>query len=254
MNRIKISPLANLVTACNNDLQTQEPTTSSLDGFHENASRAAEDCSVFVPMHYEASYSYPLIVWLHSNGDDSQQLHRVMPSASIRNYIGVAPQSLNGDTHRGFFWDQTPVTIDQAHASVMTAIDHASVRFNVSQQKIFVAGFGAGGEMAYRVAFERPEIFAGVISINGQLPAGHNPLADLSQCRDLPVFWAHCRESVEFLQSDLCDQLKLLHIAGFAVTLRQYPVGDQLFSHALSDMDGWIMEVIQSMPGTNIIR
>lgn len=205
-------------------------------------------------MHYESNYSYPLIVWLHSNGDDSQQLHRVLPSASIRNHVGVAPQAPEGDAHRGFFWDQTPDTIDRANASVMTAIDHASVRFNISQQKIFVAGFGAGGKMAFRVAFERPEIFAGVISINGQLPAGHTPLADLSQCRELPVFWAHCRQSVEFLQDDLCDQLKLLHIAGFSVTLRQYPVGDQLFAHALSDMNSWIMEVIQSLPGANIIR
>jgi phospholipase/carboxylesterase len=223
-------------------------------GFHKTAPRAADECSVFVPVHYEANYSYPLIVWLHSNGDDSLQLHRVMPSVSIRNYIGVAPQAPAGDTQRGFFWDQTPATIESAHASVMMAIDHASVRFNISQPRIFVAGFGAGGEMAFRIAFQRPELFAGVISINGPLPVGHAPLADLSLCRDLPVFWAHCRQSIEFLQDDLCKQLKLLHVAGFSVTLRQYPVGDQLFAHTLSDMDRWIMEAIQTMPGANIIR
>ena len=178
----------------------------------------------------------------------------MMPSASIRNYVGVAPQAPEGDTRRGFYWDQRAGSIETAHASVLASIDHASIRFNISQQKIFVAGFGAGGEMAFRIAFERPELFAGVISINGQLPAGHTPLADLSQCRDLPVFWAHCRQSVEFLQDDLCDQLKLLHVAGFAVTLRQYPSGDQLSANTLSDMNDWIMEVMQSMPGTNIIR
>lgn len=249
MNRIKISPLA---TASN--IQTHENPGTSFDQFEKTALRCAEDCSVFVPMHYESGHSYPLIVWLHDNGDDTQQLQRVMPYASLRNYVGIAPQASEGDVHRGYCWRQDSSGIDHAHESVMSAIDHASLRFNINQQRIFLAGFGGGGEMAYRVAFERPDLFAGVISINGQVPSGDSPLAGLSDCRELPVFWAHCRQSVEFLQEELCEQLKLLYVAGFAVTLRQYPAIDQLSSLTLSDMNDWIMTVLQSQPDSNIIR
>ena len=62
----------------------------------------------------------------------------------------------------------------------MSAIDHAALRFNIDHQRVFLAGFGGGGEMAFRVAFERPDLFAGVISINGQVPSGDSPLAGLS--------------------------------------------------------------------------
>lgn len=46
--------------------------------------------SLFGPLHYEANYAYPLIVWLHGPGDDEHQLRRIMPAISLRNYVAVA--------------------------------------------------------------------------------------------------------------------------------------------------------------------
>ena len=251
MNRIKISPLA---TASSSGLQIQETIPSSLDYFEKIATGCSTDFSFFVPMHYEKNHSYPLVVWLHSNGDDSEQLQRMMPATSLRNYVGVAPQACYGDHHRGFYWQQDSESINHAHESVMAAIDHASIRFKVASDRVFLTGFGAGGEMAFRVALQRPDVFAGVISINGQLPKSQTPLRGLQKCRDLPVFWAHHRQSVDFLQEDLCDQLKLLHVGGFCVTLRQYPIGDELSLDTLPDVDDWIMEILQSRTNANIIR
>ena len=45
--------------------------------------------SVFVPLHYEANYSYPLLVWLHGPGDDERQLKKIMPLISMRRYPGL---------------------------------------------------------------------------------------------------------------------------------------------------------------------
>jgi phospholipase/carboxylesterase len=100
--------------------------------------------------------------------------------------------------------------------------------------------------MAFRLAFERPELFAGVMSVNGPLPRDQAPLRDWSKCREIPVFWAHDRNSDAFDQDQLCRQLRLLHIAGFSVTLRQYPCEDLLCSRALADANHWIMEMIAS--------
>ena len=247
MNRIKISPLA---TASS---ETKQPKISeSLPSLEQlrKFQTAPDDHALFVPMHYEKKYAYPLLVWLHSNGDDSSQLLRVMPHTSIRNFLAIAPQAPYGNSHIGFHWEQVEDCIEDAQQGVMRAIDHVSMRFNIAPHRIFLAGAGAGATMAFRVAFQRPELFAGVVSLHGPLPEGGTPLADWSRARNLPVFWAHGRHSVDFDQEQLCRQLRLLHIAGFSVTLRQYPTSDELTPKCFSDVNHWVMEQIDTAIGT----
>lgn len=243
MNRIKISPLA---TAATCPQPTDLGSSLSLDCFDKLMNRPDDDFSLFVPMHYEKNYAYPLIVWLHGNGEKSTQIQKIMPQTSMRNYAGIAPQAPVGNFEVGYFWDEDPDSIDQGHDSVMAAIDSACLRLNVASRRIYIAGSGAGGTMAFRIALERPDVFAGVISINGPVPTNEKPLGRWSQCRELPVFWAHSRRSKEFDQEQLCEQLRLLHIAGFSVNLRQYPSDECLTTKTLSDMNEWIMEMISS--------
>ena len=246
MNRIKISPLA---SASLNKAASSQDAKLAHDTAPENIlgfSESSPDCSLFVPLHYAKNYAYPLVVWLHDDGSTSEQIQNVMPSLSLRNYAAVAPQSLVGDSAKGFYWEQTRSCIEATHASVASAIDRAMMRFNIASNRIFIGGFGAAGTMAYRIAFEKPELFAGLISINGPIPESYNPLGDWKNCRHLELFWAHCRNSVTFDQSKLCEQLRLLHIAGFSVTLRQYPGDDQLVDSMLSDVNRWIMDMIQT--------
>lgn len=241
MNRIKISPLATV--APNEKIEASHKSSFLSDKL---AKRADEDWFSFVPMHYEKNYAYPLIVWLHPDGKKPNEIQRVIPQASIRNYVGIAPQAPVGNFQAGYYWEQEADTIDMAYQSVMSAIDHATARFNVNPERIFIAGCGSGGTMAFRIGLERPELFAGVVSINGPMPVARKPLGLWSQCREVPVFWAHSRKSSEFSQEQLCEQLRLLHIAGFSVTLRQYPSDDCLGTKTMSDMNNWIMEMIQT--------
>jgi phospholipase/carboxylesterase len=243
MNRIKISPLATSNKNSPGFETTDKQSILQLD----KLTNRSDEFSLFVPMHYEKNYSYPLIVWLHSDGEASSEVHRILPQASMRNFVGVAPQSPIGNFEAGYYWEQEPDTIEMAHDSVLAAIDSASERFNINANRIFIAGAGTGGTMAFRIAFERPELFAGVMSINGPIPDGQKPLQQWSESRNLPVFWAHSRQDEEFAQDTLCQQLRLLHIAGFSVTLRQYPSDDCLNPKTLSDMNKWVMETIDSV-------
>ncbi len=235
MNRIKMGPLA---TA---PVEHEEPNLEI-----PRPSLQVSDPALFHPMHYESGYSYPLIVWLHSNGDDQRQLARILPEISLRNYVGVGPEALVGNERSGFVWDQSPPSIDHSIQAVCDAIDYARMTLNVNSERIFLAGYGAGGTMAYRVGLEIPDVVTGIVSLNGPMPNDLTPLRDWMRCRELPVFWGHCRESLAFAEEMLCDQLKLLHVAGFDVTLRQYPNGDELPTQMLSDLDSWIMEMIQT--------
>lgn len=197
---------------------------------------------LMLPLHLEPNYSYPLIVWLHSAGDDASQLLRVMPSVSLRNYCGVAPQGPQGCDARGYYWPQDPRGIEDSQRAVCEAIDYASMKVAVASHRIYLAGYGAGGTMAFRLALRLVDRVAGCISLNGPLPAGFNPLGDLKRCRQMPLLWIHCQKSAEFREDSLCEQLKLLHIGGFNVTVRQYPFGDELPELALRDTNRWIME------------
>lgn len=205
-----------------------------------------EEFTTFVPLHYEKNYSYPLIVWLHSDGKDGNELNEILPHVSVRNFVGIAPKAPVGNFEAGYFWEQEADTIDFTHDLISSALDSAKNRFNINRHRVFLAGAGAGGTMAYRIGLERPELFAGVISLNGPLPKEERPLMHWNTCRDLPVFWAHSRQSGDFPQSLLCEQLRLLHIAGFSVTLRQYPGEKCLHKKTLGDLNRWIMEMFSS--------
>ena len=246
MNRIKISPLATVSSSQTKDSPNRNDSLSSHFNFDKITKLPDVDFFSFVPIHYEKNYAYPLIVWLHPDGEKPDAIQHVIPQASIRNFVGIAPQAPVGNVQTGYYWEQELETIDLAHDSVTAAIDHATARFNIDPNRIFIAGCGSGGTMAFRIGLERPDLFAGVVSINGPMPVDQKPLGQWSSCRELPVFWAHSRKSQDFGQEELCDQLRLLHIAGFSVTLRQYPNDDCLGTKTLSDMNNWIIEMIQT--------
>ncbi len=253
MNRIKISPLAAFPakpinpSASIKSAPSKTKIATELESVFECQKHpSATDSCLFVPLHYEKNYEYPLLVWLHNNGDDPQQIHRVMPQLSLRNFVAVAPQAALGDHHCGYYWDQDPSSIDYAADAVLESIDLARLRTNINSKRIFIGGFGAAGTMAFRVALTHPDLFSGIASINGPLPEGSAPLGRWGSSRNVEVFWSHCRKSQEFEQTQLCEQLRLLHIAGFSVTLRQYPGADELTAATLADLNSWIMQMFNT--------
>jgi phospholipase/carboxylesterase len=205
-------------------------------------SRPSEPLSLFAPLHYEANYAYPLLVWLHSAGGDERQLARVMPLVSMRNYVGLAVRGPVAAPRRGFAWPQTTEAIDAAEQRILESIDKACERYHVHRQRVYLAGYESGGTMAYRVALRNPARFAAAVSIGGSFPQGNMPLARLTQLRKFPLLLAHCRDSQNYPVDRVCEELRLFHAAGLAVTLRQYPCGDELTTQMLHDLDVWLME------------
>ena len=215
MNRINLGPLATMSSASRSALDIESRTTRPTMSLCEH--------SVFIPLHYEKNYAYPLIVWLHDQGTDEAQLSQIMSVLSLRNYVAAGPRGSESCPGGGFGWLQCASSIEKAGSAIRGAIDDACRQFNISAQRVFIAGEGSGGTMAFRIAFQRPEWFAGVLSLNGPLPNGAAPLARLNACRRMPIFWTQCRHDRQFNEATLAEQLRLLHIGGFNVTLRQYP-------------------------------
>jgi phospholipase/carboxylesterase len=205
--------------------------------------------TVFAPLHYEQGYAYPLLVWLHGPGNDERQLTRIMPLVSMRNYVAVAPrgtpQKLAGDSSaEAYGWSHSDEQVQEAEQRIFDSIDLVGRKYNVAPRRVFLAGFDAGGTMAFRVAMHHPYRFAGVISLGGAFPTGRTPLARLGEARQLGVFLAAGRRSSAYGEAEVCSDLRLLHTAGVSITLRLYPCGQELSPQMLSDVDRWIIEQI----------
>ena len=160
------------------------------------APRGHSAFSLLAPMHYEANYAYPVVVWLHSDVGDEKQLLRVMPHISMRNYVGLGVRASHScEGRRGYAWEQSPSCILAAENRVQEAIAVAKAKFNINTDRIFLAGHEAGGTMAYRLALRSPQSYAGALSAGGRFPLGQMPLLNLHSLRDLPLFLAYCRDS-----------------------------------------------------------
>ena len=208
--------------------------------------RAETPHCLFAPMHYERGYAYPLIVWLHGPESNEQELRQVMPHISMRNHVAVAPRGVqHSSCARGAFgWGQTIDDIVEAGDRVRRCIEFAQQRFHIHPDRVFVAGVASGGTMALRLGMEHPELFAGAVSLGGPVPQGLRPLKRINQARTLPLMLAVSPDHMLYSVDRAMGDLRLLHYAGFSLSLRLYPDGEPLTTTMLSDVNGWMMEQI----------
>src|SRR5205809_5001025 len=61
------------------------------EGFYSSEVRAPEPLPVrtFLPTGYEPRYPYPLLVFFHGHGGNEEQILRLAPRVSRRNYISI---------------------------------------------------------------------------------------------------------------------------------------------------------------------
>lgn len=215
---------------------------------------ASPGVALFAPVHYEARYAYPLIVWLHDDGSSERELRQLMPLISVRNYVGAATRGASAqDGSAGFVWPQTSSGIDEATDRVWECIELARKQYNVHDRRIFLAGHGAGGTMALRLALQLPLSIAGAISLNGPVPRGNCPLARINSARRLPFMLMTCDGSAKYPAAQVTEDWRLLHAAGFPLKLQHYLCGDELFTDMFSDMDQWLMDKVCASPAPAVV-
>ena len=201
--------------------------------------------ALFGPLHYEANYAYPLLVWLHGAADSERQLPRIMPMVSMRNYVAIAPRGTTAvetsGQQQGYGWNPSRAGVLASGERVAECIAAAQQRFHVAPSRVFLVGYGAGGSMALRLALLDPDRFAGAASLGGPFPSGHCPLRRLDEARRVPLLLTTSRDSTRYTPHQVTSDLRLLHSAGMSLTLRQYPCGDELTERMLSDLNRWLM-------------
>lgn len=140
----------------------------------------------YVPSDYDGSKPLPLIVVFHGYGAsglvEERFFFRLNTIADAAQFIVIAPDGMEGaDGSR--FWNATdaccatdPNAVDDV-AFTRALIADARAHWNVDPSRIYAVGHSNGGAMAFRLACDMPDVFAGVASFAGV------PWADASKCK-----------------------------------------------------------------------
>jgi phospholipase/carboxylesterase len=227
----------------------------------------------FIPQRYEPNYPYPLLVLFHGRGCDEQQMVRSVPALSWRNYVGLslrgpetavrrgrpegygwgsafarpdrlAPRSAplpEAEAVRRRLWDDFADPVDTLEENVFSAIRQTRRALHVHSERIFLVGCGEGAAVAYRLGLSYPERFAGVVAINGWIPAGFRPLGRLKDCRDLRILVVHGEWNARVPARAARRDVATLRAGGLRVAFQSYPCAHRLTSPMLSDVDTWLI-------------
>jgi phospholipase/carboxylesterase len=205
----------------------------------------------FLPTGYEPNYPYPLLVFLHGNEGNEEQILRLAPRVSRRNYVciglrGPQPLGTRADGRLGYGWGADSRTQSLVEDYLIRSVEHTRRNYHIHSERIYLAGFAEGATVAYRLGLLFPERFAGVISLNGLLPREGRPLFRLPQLRELSVFIGHGIANVFMPLSSARQDHRQLYTAGLNVRMRTYPTTHRLHLDMLRDINRWIMERVNA--------
>lgn len=233
------------------DLYDGLSSTGGSDGLDEingdlSWRAALQAQTFFVPMHYERNYRYPLIVWLHSDGFNENQVCQLMPHISTRNYIATgvrATVAMDSVGHR-FEWGDSAAAVQAAEDSVLEAIDRVAADYSVHAERIVLAGYRSGGSMAMRIAMRQPDLFAAAISLGGEIGTVDGMPNQLEQLKErrLPMLWQWSLESDHYDETRIAQQIQVAQSLRTRLEIRQYRNDDEINTAVLSDLNQWVMQ------------
>lgn len=203
---------------------------------------------VYVPETYEPAYAYPVIVWLHDDGDNEQKMLEWMPTVSDRNYIGLSLQAPFPEVCKetgtvGYNWSNDQAQFESLQTEVYESLCQLRKSLHVHSERIYLAGVGAGATAATRLCLSNPEWFAGIIAVDGRTPKMDRMLAKYRKMQHLRILLSGMNNepTIHYERAELAT---LMHNAGAEVQQLDYPHGNPESLDVLLDIDRFIMQGI----------
>ncbi len=206
--------------------------------------------AVYVPRAYDASHTWPLILFLHGSGesgtDGSRELAQGLPrelewNPDLWPFIVVIPQKPSQDTE----WEQYELEL-------MTMLAQVRREYAVDPARIVLTGLSQGGHGSWVLGARHPELWAAVVAVCGYGPAPgdqpgvfkgtHAELVD--RIKAVPV-WAFHGEADDVVPvAETRTMIAELEKAGAKPRVTIYPgVGHGCWERAYGEKElpGWLL-------------
>jgi phospholipase/carboxylesterase len=220
------------------------------EGFYTSEVQTAGRLPIrtFLPTGYEPNYAYPLLVFFHGHGGNEEQVLRLAPRVSRRNFIclGLRGKRLLGERPDGspaFSWGTDGHCDAETEDYILSAIEQSRRNYHIHSERIYLAGICEGATYAYRMALTFSEKFSGVISLNGTLPPRGSTFFRLPEIRQLKVLIGHGIANAVVPLGMAKSDWRLLYTAGLDVRFHTYPATNRLHPDMLRDINRWIIDM-----------
>jgi predicted esterase len=141
----------------------------------------------YVPASYSSSTPMRVIVGMHGCGDTALNFAKwgvnPFPTRSSQQHIGI---SVSGESGNNKCW-----SMGADDDKVLAAVEDLAKCFWVNRNKVVVAGYSSGGQLAYRVGMSKAKSFAGILIENSGLHAAGTPVATLLSGASWKIHVAH---------------------------------------------------------------
>ncbi len=246
------------------DLITSADQTESLQAIGEQAAQSLEvavagadfplgrftlpdESPVYLPLHYEPNYAYPLVVWLSDSEWTSRELLDLMPRISPQNYVGLSIEGLTATNRFARGPMSLAESLDPLESLLETLKDIACQmrrEYHVHSERIFLAGFGEQASVALQMLIRRPEWFAGVLGFGLRKTKLESVRKNYDDLRGKRVFLSAGIRDSHVNLTELTSLGRLLRSTGMQPVLRSYDSGEEPSPKLLRDVDHWLMNCV----------
>lgn len=205
------------------------------------------------PDDYDKTLEYPTVVLLHGFGASMSDLAGLAPSIDRTGYLYLFPNApipmQIGMGMTGYAWtppggDGTDHTAQRSEDLLAAFFDEVCERHALTHGEIVMGGFSQGGMMTYRFGLQRPEIFAGLAILSGQVPSPDALSESLPEYRGQPIFVVHGTQDAVIDIADGRRSREFLESAGYAPQYHEYEMGHEINQDVLADLVSWLHDLM----------
>ena len=166
-------------------LELQEAEAGAALGvIHRRRKAPLADYSLYVPESYTPSRQWPLILCLHGAGGRGDHfLWSWLRPAKSRGYMLLAPKSLD------VTW--SILRPERDYRSVEAMLEEVCAEYAVDRSRVYLSGLSDGGTFTYQLGLGRPELFAGIAPVAGDLHGMVDDMLLREQGKHMPIYIVH---------------------------------------------------------------